>query len=48
MGDNIKMDHQEGMDLIILPQDRKKVAGCFEEGDEHSGSILCLGFLGWV
>jgi hypothetical protein len=22
-GDNIKMDHQEGMDLIILPHDRK-------------------------
>jgi hypothetical protein len=41
--DNIKMDFQEvgcgGMDWIDMAQDRDRLAGCCECGDERSGSI---------
>ena len=47
--DNIKTDIQEvgwdGMDRIDVAQDRNKMAGTYECGNEPSGSIKCGEFL---
>jgi hypothetical protein len=43
--DNIKMDLREikwdGMDWIVLAQDRDQVGGSCEHGNEPSGSMKC-------
>ena len=51
-GDNIKMDLQEVgggcEDLMELAQDRDKVAGTCECGNEPSGTIQCGEFLDYL
>ena len=51
-GDIFKMNLQEGgygaMEWIEVAQDRGKVAGTCECGNEPSGSVKCGEFLDWL
>ena len=48
MRDNIKMDHEEGVDLIILPHDRKKWQAVVKTVMDIRVPFYAVEFLDWL